>query len=109
MRLSTYAEGVWDIFIFEKNLQGDITAVYDEEGTLLITYEYDAWGNHTIAYHNGASASSVVARNPFRYRGYYYDDELDLYWCGTRFYDSKTGRWINADSIMSGVSGDVHG
>ena len=43
-RNSTYPSDTFDTFWFEKNLQGDIVAVYDEDGTKLISYTYDAWG-----------------------------------------------------------------
>ena len=32
----TYAEDEWDIYWYVKNLQGDIIAVYDDDGTRLI-------------------------------------------------------------------------
>ena len=35
--------------------------------------------------------------NPFRYRGYYLDTETNLYYLQSRYYDSYTGRFINAD------------
>ena len=98
-RGASYANDTWDIFWFERNLQGDIVAVYNHSGTKLVSYTYDAFGNHTTTYHNGTTSSSVAAKNPFRYRGYYYDTDLGLYYCGTRYYDSNTGRWINADRI----------
>ena len=41
---SSYAEDVWDVFWYEKNLQGDIVAVYNDAGTKLVTYYYDAFG-----------------------------------------------------------------
>ena len=44
-RENSYAADVWDTFWFEKNLQGDIVAVYDEDGTKLVNYTYDAWGS----------------------------------------------------------------
>ena len=44
-RESTYAADVWDTFWFDKNLFGDIVAVYDEDGTSLVYYVYDAWGS----------------------------------------------------------------
>ena len=47
-----YAEDAWDVFWYEKNLQGDIVAIYDESGTLLITYTYNAWGEFTTMTHN---------------------------------------------------------
>ena len=43
--------------------------------------------------------------NPFRYRGYYYDKDLDLYYLNARYYDSFTGRFINADGQIAGIGG----
>lgn len=40
---------------------------------VVATYTYDAWGNCTIT--NKASAN-IGTINPFRYRGYYQDNEL---------------------------------
>ena len=36
---------------------------------------------------------------PFRYRGYYYDTETELYYLQTRYYDPETGRFLSADGI----------
>jgi RHS repeat-associated protein len=41
--------------------------------------------------------SSVEGFNPFRYRSYVYDTETELYYLQSRYYDPKTGRFINAD------------
>ena len=38
-------------------------------------------------------------RNPFRYRGYYYDVNTKLYYLQSRFYDPETGRFLNADTV----------
>ncbi len=85
-------------YFYEKNLQGDIVAVYDQSGTKLISYVYDAWGNFDITYHNGG-ASTTAIYNPFTYRGYYYDRELKLYYLMSRYYDPVVGRFISADDI----------
>lgn len=45
--------------------------------------------------------------NPLRYRGYYYDAELELYWLNTRFYDPNLGRFVNADSYASTGQGII--
>ncbi len=37
--------------------------------------------------------------NPFRYRGYVYDDETKLYYLRSRYYNPAWGRFINADSL----------
>ena len=106
-REAGYALDVWDIFWYEKNLQGDIVAVYSQSGDRLVSYAYDAWGNFVTNYLYDVVPNGVYANN-LRYRGYYYDNTLGLYYCGTRYYDSNTGRWINADSMMSGVNGSLH-
>ena len=108
-RLTTYAEDVWDVYWFERNLQGDIVAVYNTAGTKLISYTYDAWGNFTTTYYNNGASTSAV-KNPFKYRGYYYDEDLGLYYLQTRYYDSVTGRFISADDISYlGANGDLIG
>ena len=43
----------------------------------------------------------MAAKNPFTYRGYYYDYDLELYYLQTRYYDPVVGRFINADSYVS--------
>ena len=106
-RTLSYAEGAFDTFYFEKNLQGDIIAVYNASGTKLVGYTYDAWGNCTTTYYNGGG-STGAQYNPFRYRGYYYDTDLGLYYLNSRYYDPNTGRFINADGYVN-ANGDLIG
>ena len=40
---ATAASDAWEIYWYERNLQGDIIAVYDEVGVKLASYVYDAW------------------------------------------------------------------
>ncbi len=61
----------------------------------MVGYSYDAWGNCTIT----LNTRNYGTNNPFRYRGYYYDNDLEMYYLMSRYYDPKTGRFINADSI----------
>lgn len=88
-------------YYFVKNFFGDVTDLYC--GTAHIAhYTYDAWGNHTVTDQYGAAISDQYAWanvNPFRYRGYYYDVDLDLYLLQSRYYDSRTGRFINSDTL----------
>ena len=100
-RTPSYAENAWDVFWYEKNLQGDIVAVYNSSGTKLVTYDYyDAWGNYIVSYSNGGASTGVIY-NPFRYRGYYYDTDLGMYYLQSRYYDAKICRFISADSYTS--------
>ena len=88
-------------YYFVKNFFGDVTDIYC--GTTHVAhYTYDAWGNHTVTDQYGAAISDQYAWanvNPFRYRGYYYDVDLGLYYLQSRYYDPQTGRFINADTL----------
>ena len=96
-RTPSYAENVWDDYYYEKNMQGDIVRVYNSEGVKLVSYVYTAWGDRaSTTYHNGG-ANTTVTNNPFTYRGYYYDRDLDLYYLQSRYYDSKICRFISPD------------
>ena len=65
---------------------------------MLVRYKYDAYGKPTITYYNGG-ASTAVVKNPFLFRGYYYDQDLKLYYLSARYYDPGTGRFISPDRI----------
>jgi len=95
-RTPSYAENVFDCFFFEKNLQGDIVAVYDSNGTEIATYVYTAWGECTMTYYSSASNSPGL-KNPFKYRGYYHDSETGWYYLQSRYYNPTWGRFISAD------------
>ncbi len=90
--------GVFDTFWFEKNLFGDIIAVYSDTGTLLVSYVYDAWGSVRISYHNGGISTGAQA-NSLMYRGYYYDGESELYYLNSRYYNPYLCRFISPDGL----------
>ena len=78
-RTDIYAEGYFDSFFFEKNLHGDIIAIYNVDGDKIGSYIYDAWGNFSVTTVSGNTTLEnqiVNSYNPFRYRGYYYDVHL---------------------------------
>ena len=64
--------------------------MYSEAGVKLISYAYDDWGNANISFHNGGENTNAT-KNPFTYRGYYYDQDLGLYYLQSRYYDAKVG------------------
>ena len=73
---------------------GNIVGVYNKNGVKLVSYEYNAWGICYEQYYNGGANTSVV-KNPYTYRGYYYDSDLELYYLESRYYDPVTCRFIN--------------
>lgn len=82
-------------YYYEKNLQGDITGIIDDKGVKVVTYRYDAWGK--LLSMDGDKELGKL--NPFRYRSYYYDEEIGMYYLQSRYYDAEIGRFINADDV----------
>lgn len=85
-------------------LNGDVDQIYDTSGNLLARYIYDSWGR-TVSILNGSgqeilTGDHIAVVNPIRYRGYYYDGESDLYYLQSRYYDAKTGRYVNPDGYV---------
>ena len=89
-----------DDYVFRRNLQGDITGIFDSTGTLVVEYTYgNAWGFGITV--SGSKAAEIGACNSLRYRGYYYDSESGLYYLNTRYYDPSICRFVNADGYVS--------
>ena len=81
------------------NLQGDIVAIVDTAGNLVVEYKYDAWGKPTST--TGSLKTSLRELNPFRYRGYVHDEEIGLYYLEKRYYYPERGRFINSDMVFN--------
>ena len=84
-------------YYYIRNAQNDITGIIDDTGALVVQYRYDAWGKPVST--TGSLASTIGKRNPFRYRGYYWDEETGLYYVGSRYYDPEIRRFISADDV----------
>jgi len=84
-------------YYFFKNLQGDVIAIVDKDAQTVAKYSYDAWGVCTIS--QDSSDCGIAAVNPFRYRGYYYDIEIGLYYLQSRYYNPTVGRFVNSDAM----------
>ncbi len=90
------------VYFYRKDAQGNIIAILDSNGTVVVKYNYDAWGRHNITDADGEpimDAEHIGYLNPFRYRSYYYDVETRLYYLQTRYYDPEVGRFISQDDV----------
>lgn len=88
-------------YLYLKNAQGDITGIVDENGAVLLTYSYTAWGKVSFTATDMESlilAGTLSKVNPFTYRGYCYDYDIGMYYLQSRYYDPEICRFINADS-----------
>ena len=77
---------------------GDVVGLLDNSGALVVEYKYDAWGKPIAT--TGSLAATLGKRNPFRYRGYIYDEETELYYLRSRYYNPLVGRFVNADVFV---------
>lgn len=92
---------------YVKNVLGDVINVIESDGTIVASYNYDAWGNVV------GQTGSFADINPFRYRGYYYDSYTGWYYLQTRYYDPSTCRFLSADNpellgSLSSVPGQLN-
>ena len=61
------------MYYYKKDLLGNVIEILDTNGNTVVTYTYDAWGNHTVADYTEFNLGNI---NPIRYRGYYYDTDV---------------------------------
>ena len=87
-------------YAYVKSLQGDIVAILDENGNTVVSYGYDAWG--APLWCTGELAETLGKVQPFRYRGYVFDEETGLYYLRSRYYNAVVGRFLNEDALLNG-------
>ena len=86
------------MYYYYYNVQGDVLGLFDDTLNVVVEYTYDSWENILSA--TGSKAATVGKANPFRYRGYYDDEESGLYYLQSHYYDPATGRFLNADGVL---------
>ena len=86
-------------YAYVKSLQGDIVALLNGAGNVVVSYVYDAWGAPIGK--SGSMAETLGSVQPFRYRGYVFDEETGLYYLRSRYYNPRWGRFVNADTIVT--------
>lgn len=53
-------------YVYQRNIQGDIVSIFDDEGNQVGGYAYDAYGNTVIT----EDVDGLATLNPFRYSGF---------------------------------------
>ena len=86
-------------YAYVKSLQGDVIAILDAAGNVVVSYVYDAWGAPIGK--SGSMAETLGSVQPFRYRGYVFDEKTGLYYLRSRYYNPQWGRFVNADKLVS--------
>ena len=86
-------------YYYLRNAQSDIVKLIDKTGATVVEYTYDSWGK--LLSTSGSLASTLGKNNPFRYRGYVYDEETGFYYLQSRYYNPEVGRFISSDVLLS--------
>ena len=93
-------------YYFQKNLQGDIIGIVDKDSKVVAQYKYDAWGVPTIT--QDTTDCGIAQINPYRYRCYYFDTEIGMYYIQSRYYNPVICRFVNMDTPeLSVISQDL--
>lgn len=79
-------------------MQGNVAALVDDKCVQVIKYHHDAWGAPLSK--TGSLANTIGTLNPFRYRGYVYDEETGLYYLRSRYYNPVWKRFLNSDELI---------
>ena len=100
-------------YYYVRNILGEILGLIDTNGLYVVKYTYTPYGypeHITDGSGNDVPSNSIhIANlNPFRYKGYYYDADQELYYLNSRYYDPFFARFINADVLIQS-SGSVLG
>ena len=84
-----------------------ITGLVDANGGAVVNYRYDSWGK--LISITGSMAGTLGKDNPYRFKGYYYDEETGMYYLKSRYYQPEICRFISADERISGIGGIMRG
>ncbi len=95
-----------DEYFYAKDILGNIIGIINKNGVFVVKYKYDPWGailSSDVLY----TADPALALNPFRYKGYVYDEETGWYYLKSRYYDPSIGRFISPDD-SSYINPTIH-
>ena len=82
-------ETMGEQFVFHRDPIGSVIAISDRLGGIVNEYAYDSFGR--------LMSESELVDNPFGFTGAERDVESGLYYMRARYYDSFSGRFVQAD------------
>lgn len=94
------------LYYYITNQMGDVIGVADADGNLALEYYYDAWGDNFTARpdscdYDGKTGWNGAYRlyndNPIKYRSYYFDHAIGMYYLQSRYFHTDINRFFNAD------------
>ena len=107
LAFTTYSASETNTYYALTDHLGTVHAVTDEDGEIVESYRYDAWGRVLGVYDgDGAPLDESAIGNHYLWQGRWYSWETGLYYFRARWYDPVTGRWLSKDPI--GISGGLN-
>ncbi|MGG6447382.1 DNRLRE domain-containing protein [Pseudobacillus badius] len=90
-----------NVYYYLTNYRGDVLGLVDASGNLVAEYKYDAWGNIL------SMSGDMASINPYRYASYYFDDQIQLYYLKSRYYNPSTGTFHSKDPIKGDLANPI--
>ncbi|MHB8064408.1 MAG: RHS repeat domain-containing protein [Ruminiclostridium sp.] len=90
LELVARENSVGTLAYYLNNAHGDVSKLVNENGDVLNSYEYDAFGNTTNY--------TEKVQNRFQYAGEQFDKVTGQYYLRARYYDPTTGRFATEDT-----------
>ncbi|MCI5745559.1 MAG: RHS repeat-associated core domain-containing protein, partial [Erysipelotrichaceae bacterium] len=94
-------------YFYLRDSLGNINGIIDSTGKLVVEYVYNAFGK--IIDILGEMKDTIGVINPFRYKGYYYDVETNLFLVTSRYYSPELGRFIQPADVSSLNPSNING
>lgn len=89
-----------------KDHQNTVIALADDSGSVVESYEYDAYGSTKVFDATGIELSESAVGNRYCFQGREIDWDTGLYYFRARWYNPDTGRWLSKDPI--GLAGGLN-
>ncbi len=86
-----------EMYCYLKDAKGCIRGIMDKYANILVSYSYDPWGK--ILKINDTSSTNLSTINHMLYKGYYYDEESNMYYIGHRYYNPEIRRFMSMDDL----------
>ena len=108
LALTTYSTTATNTYYPIKDHQNSILALVDGTGSVVETYQYDAYGNPTIYDASGSEILNQTSQigNRYLFQGREYNSITHLYYFRARYYNPETATWLSKDPI--GISAGLN-
>ena len=90
-----FIENKTNIYYYVRDCMQNILGIIDSNNNLIVKYNYNAYGELLSITGN----TYIGNKNPFKYKGYYYDNETGLFMVGHRYYNPEWCRWLTPDDV----------